>query len=54
MQDDLTKFVSDPASPPRVVNIPDKGKGKEPREVGEGDDTITIEDTSDEEDGETL
>jgi hypothetical protein len=27
---------------------------KEPREVGEGDDTITIEDTSDEEDGETL
>jgi hypothetical protein len=27
---------------------------KECREVGEGDDTITIEDTSDEEDGETL
>jgi hypothetical protein len=56
MQDDLTKFVSDPASPPRVVNIPeeDKGKGKECREVGEGDDTVTIEDTSDEEDGETL
>jgi hypothetical protein len=27
---------------------------KEHREVGEGDDTITIEDTSDEEDGETL
>jgi hypothetical protein len=24
------------------------------REVGEGDDTVTIEDTSDEEDGETL
>jgi hypothetical protein len=56
MQDDLTKFVSDPASPPRVVNIPEegKGKGKERREVGEGDDTVTIEDTSDEEDGETL
>jgi hypothetical protein len=27
---------------------------KECREVGEGDDTVTIEDTSDEEDGETL
>jgi hypothetical protein len=27
---------------------------KEHREVGEGDDTVTIEDTSDEEDGETL
>jgi hypothetical protein len=54
MQDDLTKFVSDPASPPRVVNIPEEDKGKERREVGEGDDTVTIEDTSDEEDGETL
>jgi hypothetical protein len=31
-----------------------KGKGKERREVGEGDDTVTIEDTSDEEDKETL
>jgi hypothetical protein len=56
MQDDLTKFVSVPASPPRLVDIPEegKGKGKECREVGEGDDTVTIEDTSDEEDGETL
>jgi hypothetical protein len=27
---------------------------KERREVSEGDDTVTIEDTSDEEDGETL
>jgi hypothetical protein len=56
MQDDLTKFVSDPASPLRLVDIPEegKGKGKERREVGEGDDTVTIEDTSDEEDGETL
>jgi hypothetical protein len=52
MQDDLTKFVSDPASPPRVVVIPEEGK--EHREVGEGDNTVTIEDTSDEEDGETL
>jgi hypothetical protein len=56
MQDDLTKFVSDPASPPRLVDILEegKGKGKECREVGEGDDTITIEDTFDEEDRETL
>jgi hypothetical protein len=55
MQDDLTKFVSDP-SPPQLVEIPEEGKGKakERREVGEGDDTVTIEDTSDEEDGETL
>jgi hypothetical protein len=30
------------------------GKAKERREVSEGDDTVTIEDTSDEEDGETL
>jgi hypothetical protein len=54
MQDDLTKFVSDPTSPPQLVNIPDEGKGKERREAGEGDDTVTIEDTSDEEDRETL
>jgi hypothetical protein len=49
---DLTKFVSDLASPPRLVDILEegKGKGKERREVGEGDDTVTIEDTSDEED----
>jgi hypothetical protein len=36
------------------VDIPEKGKGKERREIGEGDDTITIEYTSDEEDGETV
>jgi hypothetical protein len=56
MQDDLTRFVSDPASPPRLVDIPEEGKGKdkERREVGEGDDIVTIEYTSDEEDRETL
>jgi hypothetical protein len=56
LQDDITKFVSDPAPPPRLVDIPEEGKGKakERREVGEGDATITIEDTSDEKDGETL
>jgi hypothetical protein len=56
LQDDVTKFVSDPTPPPRLVDIPEEGKGKakERREVGEGDDTVTIEDTSDEEDEETL
>jgi hypothetical protein len=50
MQDDIAKFVSDPTPPPRLQNIPEEGqsKVKERREVGEGDDT------SDEEDGETL
>jgi hypothetical protein len=56
LQDDVVKFVSKPASPPRLVEIPDEGKGKakEHREVGEGDDTIVVEDTSDEDDGEML
>jgi hypothetical protein len=56
LQDDIAKFVSDPTPPPQLVDIPKEGKGKakERREVGEGDDTVTIEDTSDEEDGETL
>jgi hypothetical protein len=31
-----------------------KGKVKERREVSEGDDTVTIEDTSDDEDGEMV
>jgi hypothetical protein len=56
LQDDIAKFVSDPAPPPQLVDIPEEGKGrmKERREVGEGEDTVTIEDMSDEEDGETL
>jgi hypothetical protein len=56
LQDDVVKFVSEPASPPRLVEIPDEGKGKakERREVGEGDDTVVIEDTSDKDDEETL
>jgi hypothetical protein len=56
VQDDVVKFVSEPASPPRLVEIPDEGKGKakEPREVGEGDDTVVVEDTSEEDDEETL
>jgi hypothetical protein len=56
LQDDIAKIVSDPTPPPRLVDIPKKGKSKakERREVSDGDVTVTIEDTSDEEDGETL
>jgi hypothetical protein len=56
LQDDIVKFVSEPASPPRLVEIPEEGKGKakECRGVGEGDDTVVVEDTSDEDDEETL
>jgi hypothetical protein len=56
LQDDIVKFVSEAALPPRLVNIPEEGKGKakEHCEVGEGDDTIIVEGTSDEEDEETL
>jgi hypothetical protein len=56
LQDDITKFVSDPTPPPQLVDIPKEGKSKvkERHEVGEGDDTVTIEYTSDEEDGEVL
>jgi hypothetical protein len=56
LQNDIVKFVSEPASPPRLVEIPEEGKGraKERREVGEGDDTVIVEDTLDEEDEETL
>jgi hypothetical protein len=52
----VVKFVSEPVSPPRLVEIPDEGKGKakERREVGEGDDTVVVEDTSEEDDEETL
>jgi hypothetical protein len=56
LQDDIAKFICEPALPPRLVNIPEEGKGKEKerREVGEGDDTVVVEDSSNEEDGETL
>jgi hypothetical protein len=41
---------------PRLVEVPKEGKGKakEPREVSEGDNTVVVEDTFDEEDGEML
>jgi hypothetical protein len=54
LQDDLAKFVSEPASPPQLVEVLEEGKAKtkERREVGEGDDTVVVEDTSDEDDDE--
>jgi hypothetical protein len=56
LQDDIVKFVSESASPPRLVEIPEEGKGKakERREVGQGDDTVVVENTLDEDDEETL
>jgi hypothetical protein len=56
LQDDIAKYVSDPTPPRCLEDVPKEGKSKvkECYEVGEGDDTVTIEDTSDEEDGETL
>jgi hypothetical protein len=50
----LKKFVSEPPPPPQEVEIPEEGKtkAKEWREVGEGDDTVVVEDTSDEDDDE--
>jgi hypothetical protein len=54
LQDDLAKFVSEPASPPQHVEVPEEGraKTKERREVGEEDDTVVVEDTSEEDDDE--
>jgi hypothetical protein len=54
LQDDLKKFVSEPPPPPQEVYIPEEGKtkAKERHEVGEGDDTVVVEDTSDEDDNE--
>jgi hypothetical protein len=50
----LAKFVSEPASPPQLVEVPEEGraKTKERREVGEGDDTLVVEDSSEEDDDE--
>jgi hypothetical protein len=54
-QDDVKRFVSEPQPPPSGIEIPAEGKVKERREVGEGDDPVIVEDTSDdEEDEETL
>jgi hypothetical protein len=52
----LAKFVSEPASPPQLVEVSEEGKAKakERREVGEGDDTVVVEDTSEEDDDEEM
>jgi hypothetical protein len=52
LQDDVKKFVSEMALPPQLVEVPEEGKAKtkERREVGEGNDTVVVEDSSDEED----
>jgi hypothetical protein len=50
----VKRFVSEPQPPPSGIEIPVQGKVKERREVGEGDDTIIVEDTSDDDDEETL
>jgi hypothetical protein len=54
LQDDLVTFISEPAPPPQLVNVPEEGKAKAKvrREVGEGDDIIVVEDTSEEDDDE--
>jgi hypothetical protein len=49
------KYVSNPPSPPQLAkDTQGEGKSKKDREVGEGDDTVTIEDTSKNEDEVTL
>jgi hypothetical protein len=55
-QDDVKRFVSEPQPPPSGIKIPTVEKTKESRVVGDGDDTVIVEDTSDEddEDEETL
>jgi hypothetical protein len=52
LQDDVKTFVSEPQPPPPGIEIPKEGKAKakERREVGEGDDTFIVEDTSDDDD----
>jgi hypothetical protein len=56
LQDDIANYIFVPTPPPQLEDVPEewKGEAKKHREVSEGDDTVTIEDTSDDEDGETL
>jgi hypothetical protein len=56
LQDDLKKFISEPQPPPQGVEIPEGGKtkAKERREVGKGDDTVIVEETSEDDNEETL
>ena len=53
----MEKYISVPPSPPRLEGQAlgkAEPKGKERREVGEGSDAVVIEDSSDDEDEETL
>jgi hypothetical protein len=50
VQDDVKRFISEPQPPPSRIEAPKEGKVKERCEVGEGDDTVVVEDTSDDED----
>jgi hypothetical protein len=54
LQDHLKKFVSEPPPPPQLVEVLEEGKAKakERREVGEGDHTVVVEDTFEEDDNE--
>jgi hypothetical protein len=56
LHDDLAKFISEPASPPQLVEVPEEGKAKakERREVGEGDDIVLVKDMSEEDDDEEM
>jgi hypothetical protein len=47
LQDDVKKFVSEPALPPQLVEVLEEGiaRTKERHEVGEGDDTVVVEDS---------
>jgi hypothetical protein len=49
-QDDVKRFVSEPQPPPSGIEIPTVEKVKERRVVGDGDDTVIVEDTSDDDD----
>jgi hypothetical protein len=54
LKDDLKRFVSEPQPPPQGIEIPKEGKAKakERQEIGEGDYTAIVEDTSDDDDDE--
>jgi hypothetical protein len=49
-QDDVKLFVSEPQPPPSGIEIPTVEKVKERRVVGDGEDTVIVEDTSDDDD----
>jgi hypothetical protein len=46
----VKRFISEPQPPPSGIEIPMEGKAKERREVGEGHDTVVVEDSSEDDD----